>query len=157
MQAAFVGMAIAPTPTLIAYPLLVTPFVFKSGLMYPAVLPLGATMNMNGTALFEGVTVVFLAQLFLAEPLSLGQQALVVVLSVLTAIGAAGVPGGSIPLLVLVLGSVGVPAEGLAVILGVDRFLDMCRTTLNVVGDIAAATFVARTEGYKLLHEQQQS
>lgn len=113
------------------------------------VLPLGATMNMNGTALFEGVTVVFLAQVF-GVPLSLGQQAIVVVLSVLTAIGAAGVPGGSIPLLAMVLTSVGVPAEGIAIIIGVDRLLDMCRTTLNVVGDLAAATYVARAEGHAL-------
>lgn len=117
------------------------------------VLPLGATMNMNGTALFEGVTVVFLAQVF-NIPLTLEQQAIVVVLAVLTAIGAAGVPGGSIPLLVVVLTTVGVPAEGLAIILGVDRFLDMCRTTLNVIGDVTTATFVARTEGYELLRPQ---
>lgn len=109
------------------------------------VLPLGATMNMNGTALFEGVTVVFLAQVFGVE-LSLAQQAIVVVLCVLTAVGAAGVPGGSIPLLALVLASVGVPPAGIAIILGVDRILDMCRTTLNVVGDLTAAVFVARTE-----------
>ena len=117
------------------------------------VLPLGATMNMNGTALFEGVTVVFLAQVF-GVPLSLGQQAVVVVLSVLTAIGAAGVPGGSIPLLAMVLTSVGVPAEGIAIIIGVDRLLDMCRTTLNVIGDIAAATFVARSEGFALVPDR---
>jgi DAACS family dicarboxylate/amino acid:cation (Na+ or H+) symporter len=113
------------------------------------VLPLGATMNMNGTALFEGVTAVFLAQVF-GVPLGLGEQAIVVVLSVLTAIGAAGVPGGSIPLLAMVLTSVGVPAEGIAIIIGVDRLLDMCRTTLNVIGDLAAATFVARSEGFPL-------
>jgi DAACS family dicarboxylate/amino acid:cation (Na+ or H+) symporter len=114
------------------------------------VLPLGATMNMNGTALFEGVTAVFLAQVF-GVPLGLGEQAIVVVLSVLTAIGAAGVPGGSIPLLAMVLTSVGVPAEGIAIIIGVDRLLDMCRTTLNVVGDLAAAAFVTRSEGFPLL------
>jgi DAACS family dicarboxylate/amino acid:cation (Na+ or H+) symporter len=114
------------------------------------VLPLGATMNMNGTALFEGVTAVFLAQVF-GVPLSLSDQAVIIVLSVLTAIGAAGVPGGSLPLLVLVIASVGVPPEGIAIIIGVDRLLDMCRTTLNVVGDITAATYIARTEGYELL------
>ncbi len=110
------------------------------------VLPLGATMNMNGTALFEGVTVLFLAQIY-DVPLDLGQQLIVVILSVLTAIGAAGVPGGSIPLLMMIMASVGVPPEGLAIILGVDRILDMCRTTLNVVGDITCATFIARSEG----------
>lgn len=117
------------------------------------VLPLGATMNMNGTALYEGVTTVFLAQVF-GVSLSLTDQIIVVALSVLTAIGAAGVPGGSLPLLAMVLTSVGVPAEALGLILGVDRLLDMCRTTLNVVGDIAAAVFVARSEGYELLKPQ---
>jgi DAACS family dicarboxylate/amino acid:cation (Na+ or H+) symporter len=109
------------------------------------VLPLGATMNMNGTALFEGVTVVFLAQVF-GVPLTLGDQLVVIVLAVLTAIGAAGVPGGSLPLLVMVLATVGVPEMGIALILGVDRLLDMCRTTLNVIGDLAAATYVAHAE-----------
>jgi DAACS family dicarboxylate/amino acid:cation (Na+ or H+) symporter len=111
------------------------------------VLPLGATMNMNGTALFEGVTVLFIAQVFGME-LSLAAQGIVVLMSVITAIGAAGVPGGSIPLLVLVLTAVGVPGEGIAIILGVDRLLDMCRTTLNVTGDVTAAAYIARSEGY---------
>lgn len=110
------------------------------------VLPLGATMNMNGTALYEGVTVLFLAQVFGVD-LSLGQQVVVVVLSVITAIGAAGVPGGSLPLIMVVLATVGVQPEAIAIILGVDRILDMCRTTLNVTGDLTAAAYVARTEG----------
>jgi dicarboxylate/amino acid:cation (Na+ or H+) symporter, DAACS family len=114
------------------------------------VLPLGATMNMNGTSLFEGVTVLFLAQVF-GVPLGLGDQAAVVVLSVLTAIGAAGVPGGSIPLLMMVLAAVNVPPEGIGIVLGVDRLLDMCRTTLNVTGDLTAAVYVARSEGSDLL------
>lgn len=109
------------------------------------VLPLGATMNMNGTALYEGVTVLFLAQVFQVE-LSLGQQVLVVLLSVITAIGAAGVPGGSLPLLVGVLATFGVPGEGIAIILGIDRLLDMSRTVLNVTGDLSAALFIARAE-----------
>jgi len=67
-------------------------------------------------------------------------------LSVITAVGAAGVPGGSLPLLMVVLATVGVPAEGIAIILGVDRILDMCRTTVNVCGDLSAAVYVARTE-----------
>jgi DAACS family dicarboxylate/amino acid:cation (Na+ or H+) symporter len=113
------------------------------------VLPLGATMNMNGTALFEGVTVLFLAQAF-GIHLSLGTQLIVVVMSVVTAIGVAGVPSGSIPLLILVLQMVGVPAEGIAIILGVDRILDMCRTVLNVTGDITCAAYVARSEGVEL-------
>jgi DAACS family dicarboxylate/amino acid:cation (Na+ or H+) symporter len=109
------------------------------------VLPLGATMNMNGTALYEGVTVLFLAQVFGID-LSLGSQAVVVLLSVITAIGAAGVPGGSLPLIMVVLATVGVPPEAIAVILGLDRILDMSRTTLNVTGDLTAACYVARTE-----------
>lgn len=110
------------------------------------VLPLGATMNMNGTALFEGVTVLFVAQVFGIE-LSLAQQAIVVCLSVLTAVGTAGVPGGSIPLLMMMATSVGLPGEGIAIILGVDRILDMSRTTVNVAGDLTAACVVARSEG----------
>jgi DAACS family dicarboxylate/amino acid:cation (Na+ or H+) symporter len=109
------------------------------------VLPLGATANMHGTALFEGVTVLFLAQVF-GVPLSLAEQVIVLVLSVITAIGAAGVPAGSIPLLAMVLQAVNVPPQGIALILGVDRLLDMCRTTLNVVGDVATALCIARSE-----------
>jgi len=107
------------------------------------VLPLGATMNMNGTSLFEGATILFLAQVFGVE-LKLGAQVVVVLMSVVTAIGVAGIPGGSIPLIMMVLGMVGVPMEGIAIILGVDRILDMCRTTLNVAGDLVTATIVNR-------------
>lgn len=109
------------------------------------VLPLGATMNMNGTALYEGITVLFLAQVFGVE-LTLVQQIVVALLAVITAIGAAGVPGGSLPLMMVVLATVGVPPEGIAIILGVDRILDMSRTVLNVAGDLTAAIFVARSE-----------
>lgn len=109
-------------------------------------LPLGATMNMNGTALFMGATVIFLAQVF-GVSLSLSAQAVVVVMAVITAVGVAGIPGGSIPLLMMVLAMVGVPAEGIAIILGVDRILDMCRTTLNVTGDLITATVVHRFSG----------
>ncbi len=109
------------------------------------VLPLGATMNMNGTALFEGVTVMFLAQVF-GVHLDLSHQLIVVLLSVLSAVGSAGVPGGSIPLLAAVLTTVGVPGTGIALIIGVDRILDMSRTVLNVTGDLSAATFIARWE-----------
>ena len=112
------------------------------------VLPLGATMNMNGTALFEGATVLFLAQVF-GVHLTLVQQLVVVLMSVVTAIGVAGIPGGSIPLLMMVLGLVGVPMEGIAIVLGVDRLLDMCRTVLNVTGDLVTATIVARFEGVR--------
>lgn len=110
------------------------------------VLPLGATMCMNGTALFEGVTVLFLSQVF-GLHLSLGSMVVVMVMVVITAVGAAGVPGGSIPLLVGVLTMFGIPAEGIAIILGVDRILDMSRTAVNVIGDMSATAWIAKTEG----------
>jgi DAACS family dicarboxylate/amino acid:cation (Na+ or H+) symporter len=113
------------------------------------VLTLGSTANQNGTALYEGVTVLFLAQVFGID-LTLGQQLTVVLMSVMAGIGTAGVPGGSLPLVVLVLQTVNVPAEGIAIILGVDRILDMSRTVLNVTGDITAAAYVACSEGYIL-------
>ena len=114
------------------------------------VLTVGATANQNGTALYEGVTVLFLAQLAGVD-LSLGQQLMVVYLAILGGIGTAGVPSGSIPFIVGVLVTIGVNPALIAIILGVDRLLDMCRTTLNVTGDITAATYVARSEGYELL------
>ena len=110
------------------------------------VLTIGATMNQNGTALFEGVTVLFLAQ-FYGVALSLSQQLTVVVICILGGVGTAGVPSGSIPVVAMILGLVGIPAEGIGLILGVDRFLDMCRTVLNVSGDLAAAVVVSRGEG----------
>ena len=109
------------------------------------VLPLGSTMCMNGTALFEGVTVLFLAQVYGVQ-LTLGTQVIVMVLSVITAVGAAGVPGGSLPLLMGVIAIVGVDPAAIAIIIGVDRILDMSRTTLNVIGDMSATVYVARTE-----------
>jgi Na+/H+-dicarboxylate symporter len=109
------------------------------------VLTVGATANQNGTALFEGVTVLFLAQFFGVE-LGFGQQLLVMVICILGGIGTAGVPAGSLPVVALILGMVGVPPEGIGLILGVDRFLDMCRTTVNVTGDLAAAVVVSRGE-----------
>ena len=111
------------------------------------VLTVGSTANQNGTALFEGVTVLFLAQLY-GVPLTLGSQALVVALCILGGIGTAGVPAGSLPVVALILGMVGVPVEGIGLVLGVDRFLDMCRTTLNVSGDLAAAVVVAHSESW---------
>jgi DAACS family dicarboxylate/amino acid:cation (Na+ or H+) symporter len=110
------------------------------------VLPIGSTMCMNGTAIFEGITVIFLCQVF-GISLTLPEQVIVVVMSVLTAIGAAGVPGGSIPLLVGILIMFGVPGEAIGIVLGVDRLLDMSRTTVNVIGDMSAAAFVGRSEG----------
>jgi len=114
------------------------------------VLTVGATANQNGTALYEGVTVLFLAQLAGVD-LSLGQQLMVVYLAILGGIGTAGVPSGSIPFIIGVLATISVDPALIAIILGVDRILDMCRTTLNVAGDITAATYVARSEGYELL------
>jgi dicarboxylate/amino acid:cation (Na+ or H+) symporter, DAACS family len=116
------------------------------------VLTVGATANQNGTALYEGVTVLFLAQLAGVD-LSIGQQLMVVYLAILGGIGTAGVPSGSIPFIIAVLATVGVNPALIAIILGVDRILDMCRTTLNVVGDLTAATYVARSEGFPLLGE----
>lgn len=109
------------------------------------VLTVGATGNQNGTALFEGITCLFLAQFYGIE-LSLQQQLTVVLMSILAGIGTAGVPGGSIPLIVLVLQSIGVPAEGIGIILGVDRLLDMSRTVVNVTGDLVLATVTSERE-----------
>jgi len=109
------------------------------------VLTVGATANQNGTALFEGVAVLFLAQFF-GVHLDLMQQLTVMLVCILGGIGTAGVPAGSLPVVAMILGMVGVPPQGIALILGVDRFLDMCRTTLNVAGDLVAATVVSRGE-----------
>jgi DAACS family dicarboxylate/amino acid:cation (Na+ or H+) symporter len=109
------------------------------------VLTAGATMNQNGTALFEGVTVLFLAQVYSVE-LDLAQQALIMLICILAGIGTAGVPAGSLPVIAMILGLVGVPAEGIGLVLGVDRLLDMCRTTVNVGGDLVVAALVARDE-----------
>jgi len=109
------------------------------------VLTVGATANQNGTALFEGVTVLFLAQFFGVD-LSLGQQFIVMLVCILGGIGTAGVPAGSLPVIAMILAMVGVPPEGIGLILGVDRFLDMCRTSLNVTGDLVVATVVSRGE-----------
>jgi len=109
------------------------------------VLTIGSTANQNGTALFEGVTVLFLAQFYGVE-LGFARQLIVVSICVLGGIGTAGVPAGSLPVVALILGMVGVPPEGIGIILGVDRFLDMCRTTLNVSGDLAAAVVISRGE-----------
>ena len=114
------------------------------------VLTVGATANQNGTALYEGVTVLFLAQLAGVE-LTIALQLMVVYLAILGGIGTAGVPSGSIPFIIGILFMIGIDPALIAIILGVDRILDMCRTTLNVVGDLTAATFVARSEGYELL------
>ncbi len=113
------------------------------------VLTVGATANQNGTALYEGVTVLFLAQLAGVD-LTLSQQLMVLYLAILGSIGTAGVPAGSIPFVVAVLVTVGINPALIAIIIGVDRLLDMCRTVLNVVGDMTAAVYVARSEGAAL-------
>jgi Na+/H+-dicarboxylate symporter len=110
------------------------------------VCPLGATVNMAGTALYQAVAATFIAQLY-GIHLELSQQATIVALATLIAIGSPGVPGGSIVMMVIVLESVGIPPGGIAVILAVDRVLDMCRTIVNVSGDAAAAVVVASSEG----------
>ncbi|MGE8232657.1 MAG: dicarboxylate/amino acid:cation symporter [Stenotrophomonas sp.] len=109
------------------------------------VLTVGATANQNGTALFEGVTVIFLAQFFGVD-LSIGQQFMVMVVCILGGIGTAGVPSGSLPVVALICAMVGVNPAGIGLILGVNHFLDMCRTALNVTGDLALTTLVARGE-----------
>jgi DAACS family dicarboxylate/amino acid:cation (Na+ or H+) symporter len=105
------------------------------------VLPLGATMNMSGTALFEGCVVLFVAQTFGIE-LALGQQFILMLMSVLSAVAVAGIPGGSLPMIAGLLATFGVPPEGIGIIIGVDRILDMMRTTVNVGSDIVVATVV---------------
>jgi DAACS family dicarboxylate/amino acid:cation (Na+ or H+) symporter len=109
------------------------------------VLTIGATANQNGTAMFEGVTVIFLAQFFGIE-LTLWQQLTVMLVCILGGIGTAGVPAGSLPVVALILAMVGIRPEAIALVLGVDRLLDMCRTTLNVVGDLVAAQVISAAE-----------
>ena len=109
------------------------------------VLPLGATINMDGTALYQGVCALFLAQVYGID-LSTGQMMTIILTATLGSIGTAGVPGAGFIMLTLVLQSVGLPLEGLVLIAGIDRILDMARTTVNVIGDAAAAVFVASSE-----------
>src|SRR5829696_5431846 len=109
------------------------------------VLTIGATANQNGTAMFEGVTVIFLAQFFGVE-LSIWQQFTVMLVCILGGIGTAGVPAGSLPVVALILAMVGIDPQAIALVLGVDRFLDMCRTTLNVTGDLVAAQVISAGE-----------
>ena len=118
------------------------------------VLTIGATANQNGTALFEGVTVLFLAQVY-GINLSLGSQVLVVLMSILAGVGTAGVPGGSLPLIMVLLTQVGIPVEGIGLILGVDRLLDMCRTTLNVSGDLVIAKLVSANVNLDELNKEE--
>ncbi len=113
------------------------------------VLPLGATINMNGTALYQGVTAIFIAQVY-GINLGLGDQLVIVLTATLASIGTAGAPAMGVLMLVIVLRQVGIPLEGIALILGVERILDMSRTVINITGDVAAATIIAHSE--KELH-----
>ncbi|MEE2750130.1 MAG: dicarboxylate/amino acid:cation symporter [Myxococcota bacterium] len=110
------------------------------------VLPLGATVNMDGTALYQGVAAIFIAQIY-GIPLDLGDQATIVATATLASVGAAGVPGAGMVTLAMVLTAIGVPAPGLALVLGVDRLLDMFRTATNVAGDSSVTAFMARLDG----------
>ena len=113
------------------------------------VLPLGATVNMDGTALYQGVAAIFIAQIY-GMDLSMADQVTIVVSATLASVGAAGVPGAGMITLAMVLTAIGVPTEGLALILGVDRILDMFRTATNVVGDSTATVLMASLEGENL-------
>ena len=110
------------------------------------VLPVGVTINMDGTSCYQAIAAVFIAQVF-GVPLDIYDQLIIVVTATLASIGTPGVPGGSIVMLIIVLTSVGIPIEGLALILGIDRPLDMLRTVVNVTGDATVSTIVAKTEG----------
>lgn len=120
------------------------------------VLPLGATINMDGTALYQAVAVMFIAQIY-GIPMDLGKQLIIVLTATLASIGTAGVPSAGIITLIVVLQSVGMAAHvqaGIAMILGIDRILDMLRTSVNVTGDLSCAAFIARSEGEVLLPDE---
>jgi DAACS family dicarboxylate/amino acid:cation (Na+ or H+) symporter len=110
------------------------------------VLTVGASANHHGTALFEGITVLFLAQVSGLD-LSMGQQLMVLVLCILGGIGTAGIPSGSLPVIAMICGIIGLKPEGIGIIIGVNTFLDMCRTSLNVTGDLATAVVVSKRSG----------
>jgi proton glutamate symport protein len=112
------------------------------------VIPLGATINMDGTALYQGVAAIFIAQIY-GVPLGFIDQLTIVLMATLASVGAAGVPAAGIITLAMVLRQIGIPLEGIALILGVDRFLDMCRTTTNIVGDMACSVVIKESETRK--------
>jgi Na+/H+-dicarboxylate symporter len=101
------------------------------------IIPLGATVNMDGTAMYQGIAAIFLCQVFGID-LSLGETALLVITIVGASIGTPATPGVGLIVLATILNGIGVPAEGIALIIGVDRLLDMCRTAVNVTGDLTA-------------------
>ncbi len=112
------------------------------------VLPLGATVNMDGTALYECVAAIFIAQAYGLD-LTVAQQVSIVILALMTSIGVAGIPSASLVAIAIILAAIGLPAEGIGLILAVDRVLDMCRTSVNVFSDSCGAVVIARTEGEK--------
>jgi Na+/H+-dicarboxylate symporter len=112
------------------------------------VLPLGATINMNGTALYQAIAAIFIAQVFSID-LTMGQQLTIILTATLAAVGAAGVPGAGMVTLAVVLTTVNIPEVGIAIIFGLDRLLDMCRTVVNVTGDLTVTAVVAKSEGEK--------
>jgi len=112
------------------------------------VLPLGATVNMNGTALYECAAAMFIAQAYGLE-LTFGVQFTIVVVALLTSIGVAGVPSASLVAIAIILGVIGLPVEAIGVLMVFDRVLDMCRTSVNIWGDAVCATIIARLEGEK--------
>ncbi len=118
------------------------------------VLPIGATINMDGTALYEAVAAIFIAQVYGVD-MSLGQQVIVFLTATLAAVGAAGIPSAGTVTMVMVLKAVGLPWEGVGLILAVDRLLDMCRTAVNVWGDAVGAAIIGRTEGEKPLADSE--
>lgn len=116
------------------------------------VLPLGATINMDGTSLYQAVAAVFISQVFKMD-LSFADQLTIVATATLASVGSAGVPGAGVVMLVIVLNSVGIPPQGIALVLGIDRILDMCRTAVNVTGDAAVAMAMSQLEG-KIIRER---
>ena len=112
------------------------------------VLPLGATVNMDGTALYECVAAIFIAQAYGLD-LTFGTQVSIVILALMTSIGVAGIPSASLVAIAIILAAIGLPAEGIGLILAVDRVLDMCRTAVNVFSDSCGAVIIGRTEGEK--------
>ena len=113
------------------------------------VLPLGATINMDGTSIHQAISAVFIAQAF-GQDLTLTDQIVIVITATLSSIGAAAVPGAGLIMLVIVLGAIGIDPQGLALIIAIDRPLDMCRTMVNVTGDATVASLVASSEGEKI-------
>ena len=113
------------------------------------VCPLGATINMDGTSIHQAISAVFIAQAF-GQDLTLADQMVIVLTATLSSIGAAAVPGAGLIMLVIVLGAIGIDPQGLALIIAIDRPLDMCRTIVNVTGDATVASVVASTEGEKI-------